>query len=474
MIYYLFVSLTLLFSSALVAETLPYRQQAEAEVCAGEEYIHPADMQKKVGTKDCIKQLAVHDCKSHTQGDCIVKSPYKAVAKSSLDPMKIREGQKILGVDGKMNANNHNSPCTASLQKDCQILEPYTALDKKLLVGSNIKDGATILGVQGTYKDPDPQPPCSEAVVDGCFLSGRYTAVGRDLLKPANVKAGVTIALVKGAFPSKAFPLDTFQPGNDNLSATEFYSALTNTESYNYFTRTGQQYQLTAVPNLKAENIKDGLTVLGVLGTAKPLEEPDYQKVRFKTGLYGGKGKMKLDCRSAFPAGHDMSNPHGSIDDTGDTKATTYKWGVETQCTEALWEDVSKNTSGQKEPCSSAKTDCVFRNVVTGLLWYKDATKNTASLSQAKAQCGGIPVTDGKKWRVPTHRELLQAYVHRIRYLPASAQFLDPQGSYWSSSTRPHSDARKSFKELQVRVASGKTDYSTDSGGTSGKVLCVK
>lgn len=449
------------------------RQQEEKDVCEGVRYIHPADMEAKVGTKKCLKDLAAVNCKDEGQQGCVVRAPFRAVDNASLDPTKIRSQAKISDVTGTMTAASANPTCTASQQTDCQVTEPMRAYNKAGLVNTIIKSGMTVLGVKGKYVDPNDIAPCSATVTTNCHVTGTYVAVSKEQLTPANIKKGVTIGSVTGDYPSTSHELNVTQPSLPNLSLANFAAAVAGNETYVYFDRNGDQHSLTGV-DIKAPQVKENETIFGVKGTAKALVPPDYRKLRQKASLYGGKGLLKLDCRNAFPTGHDMAKSFPSIDDSGPTKATNYKWDATTRCDTELWEDVSKDENGDKMPCTASKTDCVYRNIVTGLLWRKDATKDAIKFTAAKERCQNIAVTDGKNWRLPTHRELLQAYVHRIRYVGDGQQFLDGSGSYWTSSSLVHAHSNFSMDDMGVNLAQGEAKGGTPRNSQDFKVLCVK
>lgn len=458
---------------SLAADSLPWIELPEAEVCKGITYIHPVDMLPKTGSKACLASVEAIHCTPQQTTACVVKAPERAVMAGSLKPAKIRGGVSILGVTGTMDASQYNPPCTKHNQTNCQVGLPFRAAKLTNLSSNDVKSGHTVLGVQGSFTDPDPTPDCSPTLTKGCFATGKYMAVQTDQLTAGNIKNGESIGTVKGLFPSASYPLDTMHPGRPGLAATNLTTLIKQANPFHFFDRTGKQHHVTGSADFVAAKFAQGKAVFGVTGTAKGQALPDYGQIRHASGLYEGKGKLKLDCRDAFAAGHNTATPYPTIDDSGTAKATNYKWGAAHNCNEELWQNVTKNAGGEVIPCTAANPNCVYQDIVTGLKWRKDGDRSKTSRDAAAAKCEAIPVTDGKKWRLPTSKEALQAYVHRIRYVAQDANFLAATERYWLSSKRPADDSSYSIVEMYAEFHTGIINGGTTAKG-SFNTLCVK
>jgi len=125
----------------------------------------------------------------------------------------------------------------------------------------------------------------------------------------------------------------------------------------------------------------------------------------------------------------------------GTWTANNFCGGIDTQGTTAdddnVWKDVSVQTSNTSvtEPCASS-SDCVFEDKISGLRWSK-LQSTSASWPTAMAGCDGLTFAGQSDWRLPTQKELMDAYNHGIRsggtsYWVTTAQ---TYAGFWSSSS---------------------------------------
>lgn len=463
------VSLLMWFVSSTAASSSSaprYIALTPSEVCAGISYTHPHDMGSYVGQRPCqtAEQLK---CQASSTDSCVVQSPYQAVAKARIDGSKIREGKTIAGVSGQYAISALLPLCTAVKTSECRSNSDYVPFKRSALQAGSIKAGETLLGVLGTYSDPIPL--CSAAKRTGCQLPASFTAVDTEIFTEGNIKNGKVIAGVTGKFPSASYPLDVSSPSNPDLTGPTFISRLKSDESFNFFDHTGAQYSFAGSEDLVPDKIRSGVTIFSVLGAVTvDTSEPDFNNVRHDANLYGGRGALKMDCRNAFKDGHNSSQPYPSVDDYGSGEAPSLtKWGEAHHCGMELWEKVTSAS------CTSMGTPCIYRNKVTGLTWLNDNSQTKHTLANAKKFCGETAPEGISGWRVPTHREFIQAYVHRLRYINNGAHFLDPNMWYWTSSKRPDTDSELALVEMQVLPANGQTQGGANPIGEF-RTLCVK
>lgn len=436
---YAFVSLStiLLLSSvelrAGINPDLPLIELPADQVCAGVSYVHPGDMKEYTGTRTCVNLLD-HSCTSNKDEACYVPSPYQAVAKSTIDPAQIKAGTTVAGVVGTLNLDTFNPPCDATRSTECQTSAAFPALDTSKLIPENIALGSTVLGVNGSYEDA--MAVCSESKRDGCQVKSPYVAVDKTKLVPANIKLGTQIGGVEGNFPSADHPLA--EPSEPDLTDLNFAEKISQESTFGFFDSAGHHYTM-AGKVLDPASIASGVTIFNVTGTAPAFIHPDYKNVRASSDLYDGKGEMKLDCRNAFTDSHDLSvSIYPSVDDESETFANNLKWGEIHQCGIELWENKTLNNNSELVDCTQ-NNPCIYRNTVTGLFWLSDYSAQNRTHAQAKTFCANRNLNGSSGWRVPTHREMIQAYVHGIRYVAADIGFLDPNVYYWTSSSRPAS-----------------------------------
>lgn len=470
---YILVSFLVISPALLAADELSYREQPASDVCAGLRYIHPSDMKVRLGTKNCLADVAAVTCKHSGDSGCLVMAPLKAVAKIELNPSIIRAGKTVLGVTGTVDETYHNPKCRRDLQLGCQVKAPYRAATASAVIPGNFKDGVAMLGVIGSYRDPDPVIDCSLSLDQGCFVTGRFIAVAKAELLPENIKNTKLIGNVAGQYPSPAFPLASANPSFAKLTSANFAAQLASSAAFRFYDGHGIEHTATGSASLKAENIATGQSIFGLTGTAQPATAIAFNKVRYRADLYSGKGNLKMDCRNSFPNAHNLVSSFPTIDDASNIAGTKYKWGEETRCNGELWENVTKDAGGNLVACTNANPVCEYRNIVTGLRWRKDPHKTEHTRDEAAQKCAAIAVTDGKPWRLPSHKELQQAYVHRIRYIASGAGFLDAAKNYWTSSSRPASDPTINYTSTYVNLGSGVNNGFTT---TTEKLnyLCVK
>lgn len=447
---------------------LPLIELPPSEVCEGVSYVHPGEMKEYAGTRSCVN-LQDHRCQGAADDACYVTAPYQAVAKSAIDAEKIKEGVTIGGVHGTYSLQSANPPCMSTGQSSCQTSSAYPAMDSTLLIPGNIKSGHTLFGIAGSYTDPTVN--CSNSNREGCYVTSSFVAVKKALLKPENIKSNQIIGGVLGAFPSATYPLAS--PAEADLTPTNFYDNVTSAASFGFFDAYGQHYTMTGQP-LTANDIAKDVTVFNITGTAEPFTPPDFNHLRLNPALYGGQGKLKLDCRNAFASGHDTSaSIYPSVDDASNTEATNLKWGADKQCGQELWENVTPDGNDGIADCTNQSNPCVYRNTVTQLMWLNDASKSKRSFNDAKNYCEGFAVEGLSDWRLPTHRELLQAYVHGLRYVATDIGFVDPSQWYWTSSSRPASETAPEFVIQQIKPADGNTQGGIDITVGTFNTICV-
>lgn len=474
---YLIVSIVLWLALPAVssaAADLRYIALAPSEVCSGIEYTNPVDMVTYQGQKNCLAPEDV-SCSGGESGEaCMVLGDLRAVAQNAIDPTKILEGRVIGGVQGIYSDALVNPTCTASQRLGCRTTSLYVAIDTTQLP-PKLKAGEVFAGVTGTYSDP--LLDCSVSKTTGCKVAAGFVAVLKESLVPQNIKNGETIAGVAGIYPSDTAQLDTTQPALKDLTSSNFAELVRSTaQSFNFFDHTGKQYTRTGDAQLLPANIRAGTEIFALIGTLTPA--PRYEDVRKNAGLYSGKGKLKLDCRNAFADSYQNNNSYPSVDDGNNTvKLTNFGtyplWTKDNLCDQELWLNATKDSNGAIVSCTNEKDHCVYRDTVTKLNWLNDSSKTPRNKSDAQGYCAEVVVNGDKGWRLPTHKELLQAYVHRLRYVSTSSNFLDPNVYYWSSSSRPDTDSSKNYSNVALKPANGESAYGSDDS-QSFNVLCVK
>ena len=118
-------------------------------------------------------------------------------------------------------------------------------------------------------------------------------------------------------------------------------------------------------------------------------------------------------------------------------------WSSDTDCggvestpdDDQVWKDVTTTALGVASSCTADSVNCTIQDKITGLWWSK--TLSSVAWWQAVSNCQNLNHNGQTGWRLPTQKELLDAYNHGIRSA-ASTNWLLPN-YLWSASTQSNS-----------------------------------
>jgi hypothetical protein len=437
-------------SFSLVANTaensLPIIIDDQSEICSTKTYID-RNGDQKTGTKNC-PQACVEDGASN----CVVDgTAYKAAKLANLTPGSILDGVTIAGVQGQLTTNP--AACNSSGQQACVAGGSYYA--------------GTICPANGS----------------GCYLPAyvpttqSLKAINYDAINTnkSAIRSGVTLGGV----------------GGNLLDCT------TNAATGCVTTSTYKSFDLT---NLSAGNIKSGVTIAGITGN---LVNPDPWDLRVGKMVNGIAGKLKTTCRNRVNpdiynydgqisginggANLEVSADHDiwdTIDDYNGNISNGFphyvvdSWNSNTDCggneidagDANVWKDVTTTNGSTASSCAATPANCTKQDKITGLYWSKEYTSVFGGWPGAWSHCFNLTHNGQAGWRLPTHKEMLEAYAHGIY----SAQDISWIWGYnmmqniWSGS----SYSQDTTKGWAVSLARGS---STDlSKGFYLHVVCVK
>ena len=204
----------------------------------------------------------------------------------------IREGVTVLGVEGTLKEEKPEERFNVQPSTAEQIITPregYTFsggtvhavtsdIDKNI-VSNNIREGITVLGVEGTLKEEKPeetfdiQPSITDQTITpsegSVFSRGTVRAVTADIdpnIVPENIKTGVTVLGVAGILKEEK-PEETF-----NVQPSTVEQTITPTAGSVFSRGTVRAVTSSIDGNIQPENIREGVTVLGVEGTLKEVK----------------------------------------------------------------------------------------------------------------------------------------------------------------------------------------------------------
>ncbi len=349
--------------------------------------------------------------------------------------------------------------------------------------GETIVDGTTILGVVGlaTLKPAD----CSNNGLTGCVTTATYKSADLSNLSPGNIKAGVTLAGTLGAFPSANYLL-AGSSGTD-LTSANFNAQIKSSATFQYFGADGVRYTGAGDSDIIGANIRDDVDIFGESGSVTQPVVPDPWDVRIGKIINGVAGKLKPTCRNRVNSAR--FNYDGSISSIGQAAVTTgttadiwdtiddynnntsglpasvvSAWGSDTDCggiestagDANVWKDVTTASSGAPSNCATDSARCTMQDKITGLWWSK--SQSTAAWDAAWANCQNLDHNGVTGWRLPTQKELMEAYIHGIRSAVSTNWITQASLNswYWTGS----SNSASSGNGWGVGLATGYT-YNT-------------
>lgn len=397
-------------------------------------------------------------CSATVATNCLTSTKFPSVSSKLMVAGNFRKGVSFpsLGITGsypdnskplpgasgvfRLDSNNFSSALRDSTGIPFQYWDAYgnrhTLTGDTELKPENLREGRSVYGVKGIAKEGE-LPACSFAGDSNC-RAHRYDfwAMAKDTLKPENIRKGKRIYNVVGAYPSTQFPLAS--ASGTQLTSRNFDQMLTSGNAFVYYDAFGNRHTATGSPDFKAENIKEGITVFGVVGKLKSFQAGNIKPEHIRYGVKVGKitGNLKVSCRNMGPSIHDTVNFNGNT--------THNPWGTDQySCEDKKMVDVTPGG------CGNGSANCVFKDNVTGLMWGGNSGRRYGTLSEAHSYCqdvrGGRKATGNfggyTDWRLPTLQEILMASNHGLsEMLKGKSYFfpIDHKGRIWTSTAASH------------------------------------
>ena len=342
-------------------------------------------------------------------------------------------------------------------------------------------------------------PECTANRVVGCVTTDTYQSADLTNLSAGNIKSGITIAGQLGDYPSVTYTL----PGADataDLDSATFDAKVKSATAFEYWTSTGSYQTGAGDANISQANIKDTVSIFGTEGNLTAAVVPDPWNVRVGVTVNGVTGKLKVNCRnlvgSAFNydgaiSGIGQSAPvtPGTTIDIWDTvedhnnnvsglpPSIVTVWGSNTDCggidtpnlpnENNVWKDVTTTNGTTASTCAATSANCTMQDKITGLWWSKLQTAaawNTAwstcltTLNGTPYGTNSVPGYNGQTgWRLPTQKELMDAYNHGIRSAASDNWITEDSmddNYFWSGSSVSYT----TYSAWNVNLARGHTN----------------
>ena len=449
-------------------------------------------------------------CTSDGQQSCLTSVSYPAakLGASYLDAANIKSGVTIGGIAGQYPSATYKLPASSgtdltsgafnSLIASGSTFQWYDGSgtrytqtgDANLAVG-NIKSGTSVFGLTGTYGTA-----CTSDGQVGCNTTTGYPAakVASTNLDVSNIKSGVTVGGVTGQYPSATYTL----PGSSDpaLTSATLNTKLASASTFEWFDATGTRYTATGDTDLTAAKVASGVTMFGVTGSYGPSCTADGQTACLSTSTYKAVNTSVLtawDIRTGKSAG----GIAGSLDFYKNmSRLTTFNRttgsGSSSSTTTAdlydAIDDYANNTtfpvtapaawrSATGANWTTTISNQKYKDEITGLSWAR-SDGNYRTWEEAVSYCiSGIgssgTYAGTNTWRLPTQKELMQAYVDGIWSLKSGLYLQGGPGGYfyWSATTMSDSPTDAWYVSLYNGFAS--TEGVSSDKGLPNLVLCV-
>ena len=370
------------------------------------------------------------DCSGDNEASCYTTASNPAVVKANVLASEIRTGNTVAGVTGTI------LDCTGDNEASCYTTATNPAVIKANVVGANIRTGNTIAGVSGTILD------CSGDNEASCYTTATNPAVVKANVDPAKMR-GMTVAGVPGTLPdcTNDGDISCYIAGSFVAADSGAYSA---TDIKSGITIGGIS---GSIANCSVDGdsncVVDGATMIAAdMAFAQP------HNIRHGFQIGGQIGSIKTRCNNFGNAS--IYDPNidtfvttdETLDDWNNGGANgplVNPWGPAENCGPADWADEGVNLAGGAAGCDDPADECVMRDKISGLRFTSSNHAGT-SVAGAVSDCqakntavyGGV-----NTWRLPTQKELLQAYVHGIANInnPNFISAINDANGFWTSTT---------------------------------------
>jgi hypothetical protein len=465
------------------------------------------------------------DCSADGAQGCYTVSAFRAGTYAGA-AAKIISGQTLLGVAGSATAAP--ADCSSDGQTNCVAIATYPALKLSLLTPAVLKNGTVINGVTGAYPSSTYTLPSAGATADldaatfnakvksstsfECWDSaGTYQiGAGSANITAANIVSGTSIFGTTGTAATPVAPNAWDVRVGTVINGVTGQLKTTCRDRVNSSLRdAGLPYSVTAV-----STGADTLTISG---------HPFTSNMAVRVGALTAPTGITLDTTTYYVIVVDAntiklsatSGPGSQVDITGaGSTVKVYRWndgtkdwwdtvedynnngsfptevvtawGSQTDCADDVWTDSTLDGT-----CNATTDDCIMKDKITNLLWseMRPATGSAPSttgetFAEAIQRCAALNFGGYTGWRLPTQKELIEAYTHGLRYVGYNGSgtirgsgsnnnndmFLPDVDQYFWSSTILSSDAAKAV----VGDFTTGFQYGTPKTDTYPKTACVR
>lgn len=352
-----------------------------------------------------------------------------AVDTSALNPGVIKKGVSIAGITGQYPSSAYplvgSSGAIADLDDDSinsmmvssttfEWFGPdgtrYTGSGDPNITAANIVNGTTIFGVLGEGIDTAAaETPDAWNIRRGSTVSGVAGKIKTSCRNSTN------IASFSSGTPMSA----TFDSTTDEITISNHGLSTGDQVKINYdtgFTPTGLSYSTTYYAIVLDT---DTIQLATTSGNASSNTEIDFSSNGQNTAVH--------------QVNTGVSTVYGTLADM-DADLTEGPWGDDFICggleqsagDDNIWKDVT--TDGN---CNSGTDQCVYEDKVSKMQW--SSLFGPVSWGKAVYDCDQLTHNGESDWRLPTQKEIIQAYIHGMKSVAST---------YWINSTSFSSDSQ--------------------------------
>lgn len=442
------------------------------------------------------------DCDADAASNCVVDGPDFAAAKISGAAQKILKGYSVAGIEGAATLPPVGSVLAATRygNPDAQSIGLLTLpYPDKVLAGSGFY-GDPAAQVQptlpsrgtlnltdafpgaGYYTDANNPPDASKIAsgtrilgIDGSLIGGAVS------VQPWNLRAGVTVGEVTGNLRTNCR-----NTGNPLVYTTQTPQTATITGTFPLQIKFNSQ----AIAN--TYNVGEQLLIKVVSGSALLTNNFKIDAITADTAVMSASNGSTYGSpllNSTLDIYRFLSDPWETVDDS--LFSNIYQsilprsWDFWNQCggirnatnLDGQWIDMTF-ASSSFTACTSAS--CALLDTTSKLIWSRksNTTTTTDTWDAAKHFCLNDPVLNTYpdsnifKWRLPTQKELMAAYVNGLSSVLNQAQLMDRAKTVWSSTNFLSATGTSATQAWTMYLATGQINASLKT--LANNTLCVR
>ena len=204
-----------------------------------------------------------------------------------------------------------------------------------------------------------------------------------------------------------------------------------------------------------------------------------------------------ISLQATMPSPHPTATVNTNSETTTNTTddfnfASLVPWSSVTDCggvdlptittdNNNVWLDVTTTDGTTPSNCAEFATNCTLQDKITGLWWSKPQPLGQ-SWDAARTTCASL-VHNGKNgWRLPTQKELMEAYTHGIRSVPSAqgggnywiSESILTGNYFWSASSTSWSSSNSWIVNLAKGSVTDHAKTSTNFGASPLALVCVR